>query len=83
MVIVGDDGVLSTLTAYLNVLQPLGNDELLFVDAFFYENNLVVVHKCATNLYGVVDIPKLRCAVAGYEECVGVVILACSQAVLR
>ena len=78
MIVVGDNGALGTLTADLDVLQPLGDDEFLFVGAVLHEDNLVVVHESATDLDGFVNGAELSCAVACYDQGVGVVVLASS-----
>ena len=74
VVVVGNDGVLGTLTADFNVLQPLGDDEFFFVDAVFYINDLMVVHKSTAYFDGLVDGSELTGAVAGNDDSVGVVI---------
>ena len=79
MVVVGDDGVLGTLTTDFNILQPLGDDEFLFVGAVLHEDDLVVVHESATNLNGFVNSSELSRAVACYDEGVGIVVLASSK----
>ena len=80
MVVPCDDGLVAVLTAYLDVGEPLWNDKFLLVDAFLDIDDLVVLHKGATDLYGFVHITKLGSTVTCYKECVGIVIaFACSK----
>ena len=76
MVIVGDDGVVAVFSDNLNVGEPRGYDDLLFVDAFLDEDDFLVFHEGAAHLYGGVDGLELAGAVVGYKQGVGVVVLA-------
>ena len=75
MVIVGDDGVVAILAADLDVLQPLGNDELLLVDATLHVDHFLIVHEGAAYLDGLANGKELARAVGSYDDGVGVVIV--------
>ena len=77
MVVIGDDGLLLAFTANLDVLQPLGNDQLLFVGTVLYEDHFVIVHKGPAYLDGFVDGTELSRAVACHENCIRIVVAFC------
>ena len=74
MVVPRDDGLVAVLAANLDVLNPLGHDNLLLVRAFLDKDDLMVVGESTADLYGVADVTKLTCAVASHKERVRAVV---------
>ena len=66
--------LVTVFTANLNVLQPLGNDEFLLVNAFLDENHFVVVHESTAYLDSLVNVSELSGAVASHDDGVRVVV---------
>lgn len=64
VVIPGDDGVVTVLTADGDVGEPRRDDELFLIYTFLDVDDLGVVHEGTAHLYGFVDGAELAGAVA-------------------
>ena len=74
VVIVGDDGLVAVFSAYLDMLYPLRDDELLLVSASLDIDHLVVVHEGTAHLDGLAHGAEFASTVARHYQCVGVVV---------
>ena len=74
MVVVGDDGLLTTLATEFNVLHPLWDNHFLLVGTLLDVDNFVIVHEGATHLDGIRNVTELASAVACHDNCIGIVV---------
>ena len=74
MIVPCDNGLVAVLTTYLDVGKPLRDNEFLLVGAFFYEDNLMILHEGATHLDSVSNVTKLARSIARHEQGVRIVI---------
>ena len=76
VVVVCDDRLVAVLATYLYIVEPRGNVNLLLVDALLDKYHLVVFHEGTAHLDSFGNIAELCRAVAGHEDCVGIIVLA-------
>ena len=74
MVVPRDDGLVAILTAYLDVGEPLWDDEFLLIDTLLDVDDLVVLHKGTAHLDGFADVAELARTVACHEKRIRVII---------
>lgn len=75
MIIPCDDGVVTILTAYLDIRQPLWDDEFLLIGAFLDKDDFMILHKGTAYLDSVSDVAELPCTVTCHDEGIGIVIV--------
>jgi len=70
-----NDGLVAVFAAYLDIGEPLWNDQFLFVCAFLDVDDFMVFHKSAAYLNGLTDVAELSRAVAAHHKGVGIVVI--------
>ena len=74
MVVVGDDGLLTTLATEFYVLHPLWDNHFLLVGTLLDVDNFVIVHEGAAHLDGICNVTELASAVACHDNRIGIVV---------
>ena len=73
VVIIGDDGVVAILAADLYIGKEGGDGELLLIDTFLNVDDLVILHKGATHVDGLVNVTEVSCTVTRDKDGIGIV----------